>query len=92
MAQAQLAQTPLISEPLTWEQICDRYPDEWVCLVEVDYLDDHNFAFRTGRVVGHGRDPRDPYVQARPFKAQYECMSHYFTGRIRGRINGKVIV
>ena len=92
MAQTQLAQTASISEPLTWKEICERYPDEWVCLVEVDYLDDRNFAFRTGRVVGHGKHPRDPFVQARPFNDQYEGMSHFFTGRVRGMINGKVIV
>jgi hypothetical protein len=30
---------PEISEPLTWTEICERYPDEWVCLVEMDRLD-----------------------------------------------------
>lgn len=83
MALPQLAQTPFISEPLTWEQICDRYPDEWVCLVEIDRPVEHNFAFRTARVVGHGKHPRDPFVQARPFNQRYESMGHYFTGRIR---------
>lgn len=23
-----------ISEPMTWKQICERYPDQWVALVE----------------------------------------------------------
>ena len=92
MAQAQLAQTPFISEPLTWEQICERYPDEWVCLVEIDRLQENNFAFRTARVVGHGKHPGDPFVQARPFNDQYEGKGHYFTGRVRARICGMVIV
>jgi hypothetical protein len=83
MAQAQLVQAPFISEPLTWEQICERYPDEWVCLVEIDRLNDNNFAFRTARVVGHGKHPRDPFLQARPIRDQYEGMGHYFTGRVR---------
>ena len=69
MTQAQLADIPLISEPLTWNEICERYPDEWVCLVEIDRPDDNNFAFRTARVVGHGKHPRDPFLQG-----------HYFTG------------
>lgn len=30
---------PNISEPLTWREICRRYPDEWVCLVEFDRID-----------------------------------------------------
>ncbi len=91
MVQARLVDTPFISEPLTWEQICERYPDEWVCLVEIDRPIDHNFAFRTARVVGHGRHPRDPIMQARPFCDQYEGMGHYFTGRVRARIMGMVI-
>ena len=26
---------PMITEPLTWDQICERYPDQWVCVVEI---------------------------------------------------------
>jgi len=91
MAQPQLAQTPFISDPLTWQQICERYPDEWVCLVEIDRPEDNNFAFRSARVVGHGKHPRDPFVQARPFNEEYESMGHYFTGRVRARVFGMVI-
>lgn len=83
MAGARLTHVPVISDPLTWEQICERYPDEWVCLVEIDRIVDNNFAFRTARVVGHGKHPRDPIVQARAFRDQYMGMGHYFTGRVR---------
>jgi len=83
MMQTQLVQIPFISEPLTWEQICHRYPDEWVCLVEIDNINDTDFAFRTARVVGHGRHPNDPFIQAQPFCDQYEGMGHYFTGLVR---------
>ena len=42
-----------VSEPLTWVQICERYPDQWVVLVEIDWRDeDHNTGFRTARVAG----------------------------------------
>jgi hypothetical protein len=72
---------PFITEPLTWEQICDRYPNEWVCLVEIDKINDTDFDFRTARVVGHGKTRRAPLAQAQPFKDQYRSMAHYFTGR-----------
>ncbi len=62
-----------------------------MCLVEIDNINDTDFAFRTARVVGHGRHPRDPYVQARPIRDRYEGMGHYFTGRVRARISGMVI-
>jgi len=70
-----------ISEPMTWEQICDRYPNEWVCLVEIDEINDTDFEFRTARVVGHGKTRIAPYEQARPFEELYRSMGHYFTGR-----------
>lgn len=72
---------PLLSEPLTWEQICDRYPNEWVCLVEIDEINDTDFEFRTARVVGHGKTRIAPYDQARPFREQYEEIGHFFTSR-----------
>ena len=49
---------PEISEPLTWVEICRRYPDEWVCLVEMDRVHPFGFEFRSARVVGHGKTRR----------------------------------
>jgi hypothetical protein len=72
-----------VSEPLTWKQICDRYPDEWVVLVEVDWLNDTDFDFRTARVAGHGKTRKEPLEQARPLREKYDAMGHFFTGRIR---------
>ncbi len=79
MANTQPIAVPFMSEPLTWEQICDRYPNQWVCLVEMDKLNDTDFDFRTARVVGNGRTRRKPLVQARPFRDRYELIGHYFT-------------
>lgn len=76
------ANEPAISEPLTWDQIRERYPDEWVCLAEIGWLNDTDFEFTTARVVGHGKKSRDPYVQARPYRAQYDEIGHFFTGKI----------
>ena len=45
-----------ISEPLTWAQIRARYPDEWVCLVEIGWLNDTDLDFTTARVAGHRQD------------------------------------
>jgi hypothetical protein len=86
MSQTQLAEAATISEPLTWKQICERYPDEWVCLVEIDSVNDTDFEFRTARVIGHGKTRREPLEQARPLRAQYEEIGHYFTGRVRAPV------
>ena len=76
-----------LSEALTWEQICQRYPDQWVVLVEVDWVeedeDNLTFEFRSARVASHGPTRREPLIQARPLRARYQEMAHYFTGQIR---------
>ena len=76
---------PEISEPLTWAEICARYPDEWVCLVELDRLHPNRFEFRTARVVGHGKTRRAPVDQAMAWRENYELIGHFYTGRIAAR-------
>jgi hypothetical protein len=73
-----------ISEPLTWGEIRERYPDQWVCLVEMARIEEHDFEFRTARVVGHGKTPREPLDQARPLRERYTEIGHYYTGRLVG--------
>jgi hypothetical protein len=72
-----------ISDPMTWPDICERYPEQWVVLVEVDWVNDTDFDFRSARVAGHGKTRREPLLQARPLRDRYPSMGHFFTGRIR---------
>lgn len=74
-----------ISEPLTWAEICTRYPDEWVCIVEMDYIHPNGLAFRTARVIGHGRTRHAPVEQAMAWRARYELIGHFYTGHIAAR-------
>jgi hypothetical protein len=72
-----------ISEPLTWEQICERYPDQWVVLVEIERPDgDHNARMRTARIAGTGRTRREAFDRAQPFKRGYSGCANRFTGPI----------
>ena len=73
---------PMITEPLTWPQICERYPDQWVCVVEIEWGEPRQFDFRTARVVGHGTTRREPLVQARPWWDHYQEIGQYYTGKI----------
>jgi hypothetical protein len=84
-AEAARVVTAEISEPLTWAEICARYPDEWVCLVEIDYIHPNGLEFRTARVIGHGKTRRAPIEQARPWRPHYDLIGHYFTGCITVR-------
>jgi hypothetical protein len=74
---------PIVSDPLTWPEICARYPDEWVALVEIDWLNENDLEFRSARVAGHGRTRKAPLDQARPLRARYDEIGHFFTGPIR---------
>jgi len=76
------APAPPISDLMTWIQICEQDPDQRVCLVEIDRIDSHGFAFRTARVVGHGRTRSEAFEQARRWQDRYRDMGHYFTGKI----------
>lgn len=72
---------PNVSEAMTWKEICETYPDEWVALVEIDWVNDRDFDFRSARVAGHGKRRRDPMIQAEPLWSRYDEIGHYFTGR-----------
>jgi hypothetical protein len=85
--------TSEISEVLTWDQICARYPDEWVCLVEMDFIRPNGAELGAARVIGHGKTRRAPVEQAMPWREHYELIGHFFTGRIAVRpIRPAVIV
>lgn len=85
MVEEQLPCEQMLSEPLTWPEICARYPDEWVVLVEVDWIEEDDRDFRSARVAGHGKTRREPLVQARSMWARYGEIAHLFTGRVRVR-------
>jgi hypothetical protein len=83
MGEPRTAIEPELSEPLTWQEICARHPDKWVALVEIDRITDNDLDFRSARIAGHGKTRREPLAQARPLRARYEEVGHFFTGRIR---------
>jgi hypothetical protein len=83
MPEVHLTTGPELSEPLTWKQICERYPDEWVAVVEIDWVTENDLDFRSARVAGHGKTRREPLLQAQPLRARYREIGHFFTGPIR---------
>jgi hypothetical protein len=76
---------PTITEQLTWAEICERYPDEWVCLVEIEHETPTGVALKSARVVGHGKTRKEPFDQARSWWTRYKLIGHYFTGRMGSR-------
>lgn len=81
MSEAYARPSPDVSEFLSWAEICDRYADQWVALVEIEWeVDD---VVRGGRVAGSGPRRADPLLQARALPTQYEEIGHFYTGRVR---------
>ena len=68
-------------ERLTWKQICKRHPDEWVMLIEVDWVNDTDFDFETAVVVGHSRIRREALFGSRPFRQHVKEAGIFFTGK-----------
>jgi len=69
-----------VSEPMTWRELCDRFPDQWVSLVGIDWVDDNERELRMGLVAGHG-SRHDAVKQARPLHSVFRAIGHFFTGR-----------
>ena len=72
---------PTITEPLTWAEICDRYPDQHVCLVEIDRTHPRGLDFHSARVVGHGATRQKAFDQARPWRDSVAEIGLRFTGK-----------
>lgn len=85
MSEAHAIEHNPLTELLTWKQICERYPDQWVALVEMDW-DDENDGFSVARVAGHGATRRAPYDQMRAAGLAYETVGHFYTGRVRPHV------
>jgi hypothetical protein len=72
-----------LSERLTWPQIRERYPDQWVVLVEYDW-DEHHAKLNTVRVLGCGASRKEAEAHAQPALDAYRCYGCRYTGTIRG--------
>jgi hypothetical protein len=76
--------TPPVTEPLTWAEICERYPDQRLCLVEVEFVHPDGSAIRTARVIGHGKtlDEAIDQAQAIPWHEHYQEVTLESTRRM----------
>ncbi|TMQ19341.1 MAG: hypothetical protein E6J91_06345 [Deltaproteobacteria bacterium] len=68
------------TEPLPWVEICKRYPDQYVCLVDIDRAELRSPEIKTARVVGHGPTRRAAFNAIRDLSAKYSRHAVRFTG------------
>jgi len=71
---------PVETEPLAWPEICARYPDQYVCLVDIKHVELRSPEIRTARVVGYGPTRRAAFAPIRDLSAKYPRHAVRFTG------------
>lgn len=68
---------------LTWKELCEHYPDQWVMLVCIDNVSDTDFEFRSALLIGHGPGRRELFARVGPTIDRYMSFGCFFTGPIR---------
>lgn len=75
-------------ERLTWAEICERFPDEWVVITGADWENDTDFAFGTALVLGHYKSRKEASPHIKLAFTRYSEIGSFWTGSVRGRSLG----
>ena len=81
--------TASVHERLTWEEICQRYPDEWVVVVEIervdesDETDDVAIEFCTAVVIAHHKTRKEASPSVKAAFQHYEEVGKFWTGVLK---------
>jgi hypothetical protein len=78
----------ITDEHLTWKQIRERYPQQWVLLVDHDRLPHDIAGFKTARVLAVGNSRVEAKERARPQLDSIRDWGCHFTGPLRGPLFG----
>jgi hypothetical protein len=62
------------------------------CLVEIELTHPNGLAFRTARVIGHGKTRRASLAQATISFARYDEIGHFYTGHITETLLRPVVI
>jgi hypothetical protein len=68
------------TEPMPWAEICARYPDRFVCLVDIVRAEPWSPVIKTARVVGHGPTHDAAFEPIRDLNGRYSRFAIRFTG------------
>ena len=70
---------PVAHEKLAWSAILERYPREWVVLVEIE-RDEKGNAPRSAVVLAHGPHRDECLRRAAPVRSGFREFAHLYTG------------
>ena len=71
------------SERLTWPQLRERYPDQWVVLVDHDWHEHDLTRYNTAQVLARGVSRGEAVANAEPALGAYQSYGCRYTGTIR---------
>jgi hypothetical protein len=69
-----------MSEPLPWAEICARYPDQYVCITDIEHPDNGSPVINAARVIGHGPTDDAAFEPVHALDARPRSLSVRFTG------------
>jgi hypothetical protein len=69
-----------VPESLTWAEIRVRYPDQFVCLADVDLLHPNGLDFRTAKVIGAGATRAEAFHEADAWRGVFDDVQLDYTG------------
>lgn len=71
-------------ERLSWKEICARYPNEWVTMIELEWADgdEDSGELASAVVLGHGTKRGESLHDTRAIRERENVMkwAHWFTG------------
>ena len=68
------------TEPLPWAEICARYPEQYVCLVDIVHPPLRSPEIISARVVGYGAERDAAFEPIRDLGEQYPRFAVRYTG------------
>ena len=74
------------AERLTWKQVCELFPEQWVVIADADRVNDTDFEFGTAVVLGHFKRCKDASTHIKVAFKNIDEVDCYWTGKIRGPI------
>lgn len=77
---------------LTWKQICELYRDQWVVLVDTEWVNDTDFQFGSSLLLGHFKSRKEASPFIKNAFQRYSEVGSFWTGKIRGPIPRFIIL
>lgn len=75
-----VAEHPAVPDRLTWDEICSRYADQFVCVVDIVRDAPGSPVIASARVVGHGATRDAAFEPMRSLSTPYPRHAVRYTG------------